>query len=486
MKKFLLLIGLIGFVFLFKVDQAKAQTGCAYTPPTNTGRVTLSTTTTAGTYRVWSRVKAPDTTNNSFYVQIDSNCAILVGNSSSIPANTWTWVDYKDGTSTSKIDVTVTAGDHVITIIGNEPGVGVDKLLMTKNLTCVPADMSGSNCPAEVIATPTPGTPDTTKPVISAISAINIYPTYTDITWNLNEPATGQVKYGLTSSYGSLTTKETSFSYTAHVQRISGLTAGTTYHYQVISGDQAGNIATSNDCTFITPTSGTTAKIDCISTSPTTPTPSPTPTVTPTKAPTVTPTPGITLIPSITPTTNPTATILKFLSVKLHGIGSGGDNTNPTSAGNPSPVVTTRTLNVELVGSSTTTYPAASGNITFDVVDGDFAGSITLDPSIPSGSYIVKVKSPQYLRKQLTGILTITKGSVNSMPNVSLTTGDINNDNAITISDYNILIGCYSDLLPAKNCDTAKKAASDLSSDNNVNADDYNLFLRELSVVTGE
>ena len=73
------------------------------------------------------------------------------------------------------------------------------------------------------------------------------------------------------------------------------------------------------------------------------------------------------------------------------------------------------------------------------------------------------------------------------MPNVSLVTGDINNDNALTILDYNVLIDCYSDLLPARNCsDQNKKASADLSDDGAVNASDYNLFLRELSVVSGE
>ena len=472
MKKLFLALFIFGLIFILKNENAQAQTGCAYTPPTNTGRVTLTATTTAGTYRVWSRIKAPDTTNNSFYLQIDSNCAILVGNSTSIPANTWTWIDYRDGTSTTKINVNVTAGDHVVTIIGNESGVGVDKLLMTKSLTCVPTGTSGDNCPAEVTTTPTSGPADTAPPKITNISATNITPTTATINWFLDEFATGQVQYGPTVNYGLFTTKETSFNWDRHVQSISGLTAGTTYHYRVISTDQSGNTATSNDCIFTTPTSGTTASVLCS-------TAAPTPTLT--KA----PTPTLTYAPTITPI--PNSTTLRFQSVKLHGIGSGGDNTNPNSAGNQNPVVTTRTLNVELIGSNpSTTLPTAIGNITFKTNTLDFSGDVSLDPSIPTGSYLVKVKSPQYLKKQLTGILTITKGSVTSMPSVTLTTGDINNDNAITINDYNILIGCYSDLLPAKNCDTAKKAAADLTSDNNVNADDYNLFLRELSVVTGE
>ena len=189
---------------------------------------------------------------------------------------------------------------------------------------------------------------------------------------------------------------------------------------------------------------------------------------------------------SVTPSPDQNATILKFNSVKLHGIGSGGDNTNPNSPGNQNPLIKVRELVVETIDSAGNTYAPVKGKITFNDNSGAFSGDIALDANtVYDGSYLVKVKSPQYLKKQLTGILTITKGSVTSMPSVTLTTGDINNDNAITINDYNILIGCYSDLLPAKNCDTAKKAAADLTSDNNVNADDYNLFLRELSNLSG-
>src|SRR4030095_4655151 len=56
----------------------------------------------SGTYRVWSRIMAPDTSNNSFSLKIDGGAALNVGDSA-IPANTWTWVDYQNGSNLSNI-----------------------------------------------------------------------------------------------------------------------------------------------------------------------------------------------------------------------------------------------------------------------------------------------------------------------------------------------------------------------------------------------
>jgi parallel beta-helix repeat protein len=79
--------------------------------------------------------------------------------------------------------------------------------------------------------------------------------------------------YGLTTAYGSLSTKETSFNYSAHTQTLSGLTAGTLYHFCVQSADQAGNLSTSGDYTFTTASTTSTSptsSITSVAVSPTT------------------------------------------------------------------------------------------------------------------------------------------------------------------------------------------------------------------------
>ncbi|MEK7551263.1 MAG: Ig-like domain-containing protein [Patescibacteria group bacterium] len=283
MKKLFLLLFLFIVLVLFKTDSVNAQT-CP-TPPANSGSIILTTTTTDGTYRVWARMKASDTNNNSFYIKVDDACQVLMGNSSQISSTNWTWVDYKDGNNSDKYDVTTTSGDHVITIYGNEPGVSIDKLLLTKNLDCVPVDF-GDNCPAETANnTPVPFT-ITSNPAVSAITA-----TGATITWTVSEGATGQVEYGPTTSYGTLSSPENTYTYSTHIQTLSNLTPGTLYHFRIKSSNKAGTQVISNDATFTTLSSA----------SPTlTPTNTPSPTITPT----LTPTPTDATSPSIS-ITNP-------------------------------------------------------------------------------------------------------------------------------------------------------------------------------------
>lgn len=374
MKKLLLILALGLALTSINPKDSVAQS-CTTTPPTNTGTSTMSATTIAGTYRVWARMKAADSNNNSFYLRIDSGCAILVGDNSQISSSTWTWVDYQNGVTSNKINATLTAGNHVITIIGNEAGVSVDKILMTKNLTCIPTGF-GDNCPAELPVTPTnsPTTPPTNTP---------------------------------------------------------------------------------------------------------TPTARPTNTPTPTNIPTTTPTPLVTPAPE--------QTVLKFNIVKLHGIGTGGDNTNPNIGGNSNPITQTRKLTVELFDTNGNLAKTAQGNIIYGSGNGYFSGSVILDSSVLEGPYQLKIKTDKYLRRQLSRIITITRGATIELPEATLVVGDSNGDGTLSILDYNIILDCYSDLLTPKSCeDPAKKAKADISDDGKVNQDDHTLFLRELSVVSGD
>lgn len=105
----------------------------------------------------------------------------------------------------------------------------------------------------EVLPT-NPTTPtDTTAPVMSAVSVSAISATQATINWTTSEPANGSVAYGPTTTYASTAATNSSMS-TSHSQVLSGLTAGTTYHYQVRSADAAGNLATSVDAIFKTST----------------------------------------------------------------------------------------------------------------------------------------------------------------------------------------------------------------------------------------
>lgn len=330
------------------VLQPSAASAACSALPTDRGQVTSTVSVpAAGTYRVWSRIKTANSANNSYYLQIDdTTCNVAVGDAN-LTANTWTWVDYQGGNTASKIDVSLTAGNHTFVMAGKEDEVQLDRIILTADLTCVP-NGTGDNCanppdttpPTQVTitspannATVTPpftvnatavddgiGTisrvelyidnattpvatdssapysfaninltagahtlrarafdpagnnaystvtnvtvtvPDTTPPVISAITSSSVTQTSATITWTTDEASDSQVEYGPTTSYGSSTTLNNT-DVTTHSVNVSGLTAGTTYNFRVKSSDPAGNQATSTNGTFTTqaPAADTTA-----------------------------------------------------------------------------------------------------------------------------------------------------------------------------------------------------------------------------------
>ncbi len=89
-------------------------------------------------------------------------------------------------------------------------------------------------------------------PVISAVNATSITSSSATINWNTDKASDSQVAYGTSVSYGSLTTLNTSL-LTTHAVNLSGLSASTVYHYQVLSRDAQGNLTTSIDNMFTTP-----------------------------------------------------------------------------------------------------------------------------------------------------------------------------------------------------------------------------------------
>lgn len=139
------------------IYNAKSSAACTI-PAQNFGIATSSTSVPeAGRYRVFVRLMAPDTNSNSVLLDIDGGDCFTVGNNSTaIPANAWTWVNYHSGNQSSFMDVDLTAGQHSIRIIGQEAGVKVDRVILTTDLGC-PVTSTGDAC-----ATP----PDTTPPTV--------------------------------------------------------------------------------------------------------------------------------------------------------------------------------------------------------------------------------------------------------------------------------------------------------------------------------
>jgi hypothetical protein len=215
-----------------------------------------------------------------------------------------------------------------------------------------------------------------------------------------------------------------------------------------------------------------------------TPSASPSPTSSPTELP----------LPTIT------GTALGF-TVLLDGIGSAGDNANPSgnSLSNKNPLHPQRVLNVQVYDTNNNIVASSSAPINYDTNAGAFDGAVGLPTTVASGNYYVKVTTDSYLRKLVPGIQQIVSGQTTQLPSVELVAGDTNNDNVLNILDYNALLDCgYGDISPlpindpnstynSTACQVHQPSIDvDSNDDGIINSTDYNLFLRELSVQNGD
>ena len=74
--------------------------------------------------------------------------------------------------------------------------------------------------------------------------------------WKTNRGATSQVEFGSTTSYGQKTKEDASLNM-GHNITIENLTPDTTYHFKAISKDSNGNVTSTNDFTYKTPSTQT-------------------------------------------------------------------------------------------------------------------------------------------------------------------------------------------------------------------------------------
>ncbi len=181
-------------------------------------------------------------------------------------------------------------------------------------------------------------------------------------------------------------------------------------------------------------------------------------------------------------------TIVSY-TVFLHGIGNSGDNTNPDKFdfSNKSPKNPQKPIEISLYDSNDELATTLTGTMDYASPSGKFTGSVELNNgNISNANYIVRVASERHLRKRVEDLQTITIGKTNILTPVTLTTGDTDNNNKLNILDYNMIIGCYHDTSPAKNCTPTQQVRADTDDDGKVNQTDYNLFLRELTVQNGD
>jgi hypothetical protein len=87
--------------------------------------------------------------------------------------------------------------------------------------------------------------------MISGVSAGNVTATSAVISWSTDTNSDSQVDYGISSSYGYTSPLDSTLTQ-SHSVVLSGLAAGTLYHYRVKSKDASGLLTMSGDLTFTT------------------------------------------------------------------------------------------------------------------------------------------------------------------------------------------------------------------------------------------
>ncbi|HSW88288.1 MAG TPA: hypothetical protein VLG12_03945 [Candidatus Saccharimonadales bacterium] len=198
---------------------------------------------------------------------------------------------------------------------------------------------------------------------------------------------------------------------------------------------------------------------------------------------------------SVTPSVAPTgtaATSYASISLVSPAISTNGGNTQPLHS--------TRLVNIKLFNVDNQQTYDAQDTLTFDGVQSFNNAHFNLG-SIPSGTYQLLIDMPGNLQKLLTqtnnsNTFPLQAGGTLVVPAARLIPGDIapipgtNNqpygDNILDISDYNVLIGCYSDTQTAAACSSVGKSAADLNDDGKVDAIDYNILLRSFATRDGD
>lgn len=100
----------------------------------------------------------------------------------------------------------------------------------------------------------------------------------------------------------------------------------------------------------------------------------------------------------------------------------------------------------------------------------DAAGAYYLDPQVQTGTYDLAFKGSHWLRKIVPNVTLGT--SVNNVATVSLTNGDVNNDNRVNLSDFSALSSAYGSNPSSANWNVG----ADLNGDNVVNLSDFSIL----------
>ena len=218
---------------------ASGSTFALGTTTVNCSATNSASNTTSGSFHVIVR----DTTSPTVSITVPSSGATVSGSSVTLSASASdtvgvAGVQFKvNGVNVGSED---TSSPYSISWDSTATSSG------SKSIVAVARDAAGNRATSTAVTI----TVDNTAPSLSSISSGTPTDTTATITWTTNEAASSTVSYGLTTGYGSASSSPTLA--TSHSVTLTGLTAATTYHFQIQSADGQGNLATSSDQTFTT------------------------------------------------------------------------------------------------------------------------------------------------------------------------------------------------------------------------------------------
>lgn len=197
--------------------------------------------------------------------------------------------------------------------------------------------------------------------------------------------------------------------------------------------------------------------------------------------PTLTPTPSNTSIPSPTriptlTTTTPSNQAVLSVSLALPGIGKKQANNDD----NPNPITPNRIAFVNIHNTNNLKVKNVLIPVSFDDNTFSFNGQLPIGNDIPTGNYTVESRLDGTLYKKYPDSIHIENGTISTLPMLTLVSGDIDQNNSLDITDYNMLIACYKKQ-PACKLDVFK-SLSDLNSNGAVDIVDIQILLRGFSL----
>lgn len=241
------------------IDDYPDQTTLDSTPATShTATITGLTANTTYFFRALSRDPAGNLQNSTAYsfttlATLDTTAPVISSLATSTSATTATISWSTDEIAAPYVSYGPTSSYGSASSTANYSTASSIILSGLTPLTTYHYQITATD-PSDNIATTSDATfttiTDTTPPSLSSIASTPSSASAV-ITWTTNESADSQINYGLSTSYGSSSTLDSTL-VTSHSVTLGSLATSTTYHYQIRSADAVGNIATSSDQVFVT------------------------------------------------------------------------------------------------------------------------------------------------------------------------------------------------------------------------------------------